>query len=214
MDSKDERSAALTILEEFGAALGRRDFTRMAELMDPRIRFQALTPDGLREAVGADSAIRWYQDWFRAGAEHQSLSCEVFTLGDRAGLRWRGRRLLSRRGRPEAWYLIEQDSFADIGPLGIEQIAIVCSGHRPEPPRGAAAEHEFDAGDLGCSDGLPQELRRRLRDVPVGGRLRVVARDPSAKEDLPSLARMMGQAVESVEESGDGRLFITIERRV
>ncbi len=73
--------------------------------------------------------------------------------------------------------------------------------------------HDFDAGELGCADGLAGEFRRRIGAIPVGDVLVVTARDPAAKEDLPPLARMMGHAVRSVETLGDGRLQITVERR-
>jgi len=41
----------------------------------------------------------------------------------------------------------------------------------------------------------------------------VVARDPAAREDLPSLARLLGNRVVSVETQDDGRLEMTVERR-
>jgi TusA-related sulfurtransferase len=82
--------------------------------------------------------------------------------------------------------------------------------------RGGAAErggtHHFDAGDLGCADGLAGEFRRRVMAIPMGDVLVVVIRDPSAKEDLPSLARMLGNKVRSVETHDDGRLTIEVER--
>ncbi|MGA9162236.1 MAG: sulfurtransferase TusA family protein [Actinomycetota bacterium] len=71
----------------------------------------------------------------------------------------------------------------------------------------------FDAGTLSCADGLAGEFRRRIEAIPVGDVLVVTARDPAAKEDLPSLARMMGHAVHSIETPGDGRLLITVERK-
>jgi TusA-related sulfurtransferase len=40
----------------------------------------------------------------------------------------------------------------------------------------------------------------------------VSTRDPAAKEDLPSLARMMGHVVRSIEASDDGRLLVSVER--
>ena len=73
--------------------------------------------------------------------------------------------------------------------------------------------HRFDAGTLSCADGLAGEFRRRIEAISVGDVLVVSARDPAAKEDLPSLARMMGHAVRSIETPGDGRLLITVERR-
>jgi TusA-related sulfurtransferase len=66
---------------------------------------------------------------------------------------------------------------------------------------------------MGCADGLAQEFRRRLDAVPVGDSLAAVVSDPAAKEDLPSLARMLGQAVTSIEAHDDGRLTINVEKR-
>ena len=72
--------------------------------------------------------------------------------------------------------------------------------------------HTFDAGDLSCGTGLAQEFRRQILAIPVGDMLKVETIDPAAKEDLPSLARLMGHTVRSVESPGDGRLLITMER--
>jgi TusA-related sulfurtransferase len=43
--------------------------------------------------------------------------------------------------------------------------------------------------------------------------LEVVVRDPAAKEDLPALARMLGQQVRSIDSAPDGRQIITVERK-
>jgi TusA-related sulfurtransferase len=72
--------------------------------------------------------------------------------------------------------------------------------------------HEFDAGDLGCAEGLASEFRRQMQQIPVGHVLVVSTRDPAAKEDLPPLARMMGHVVRSIEAPGDGRLLVSVER--
>jgi TusA-related sulfurtransferase len=76
----------------------------------------------------------------------------------------------------------------------------------------AMTMHRFDAGAMGCADGLAREFRTRIRAIPVGDVLEVATSDPAAKEDLPPLARLMGHTVRSVESSGDGRLLITVER--
>ena len=73
--------------------------------------------------------------------------------------------------------------------------------------------HEFDAGSLGCGDGFAAAFKNRIGQVEVGDLLRVRTTDPSAKEDLPSLARLMGHAVLDVEPRSDGSLTVTIERR-
>jgi TusA-related sulfurtransferase len=55
---------------------------------------------------------------------------------------------------------------------------------------------------------------RRIRAVEVGDVLRVITRDPSAREDLPSLARMNGHEVAAPEALDDGRtLFVVIRRK-
>jgi TusA-related sulfurtransferase len=73
--------------------------------------------------------------------------------------------------------------------------------------------HTFDAGDLSCATGLAEEFRRQIQRIPLGDELVVTTGDPSAREDLPPLARMMGHTVRSIESSRDGSLVIDVERR-
>lgn len=73
--------------------------------------------------------------------------------------------------------------------------------------------HEFDAGAMGCGDGFAAAFRDRIGHVDVGDLLRVRTTDPSAKEDLPSLARLMGHTIRAIERDPDGSLTITVERR-
>jgi tRNA 2-thiouridine synthesizing protein A len=49
----------------------------------------------------------------------------------------------------------------------------------------------WDAGDLNCGD-LTLALRNRVRELPPGGVLRLVARDPSAPADIPAWCRLSG----------------------
>jgi TusA-related sulfurtransferase len=72
----------------------------------------------------------------------------------------------------------------------------------------------YDAGQLGCGDGLPRELRRHLGAIPKGGTLEVTVRDPAAKADLPPLVRMLGHRILSEQGHPDGRLVIEVERRI
>jgi TusA-related sulfurtransferase len=89
---------------------------------------------------------------------------------------------------------------------------LLCSGFHSLRQPATSGVHEFDAGTLGCADGLAGEFRTQIGIIPVGDVLIVTARDPAAREDLPSLARMMGHTVRSVETPGDGRLLMTVER--
>jgi len=72
--------------------------------------------------------------------------------------------------------------------------------------------HDFDAGALGCGTGLAAEVRRRLAAIAIGDTLRIVARDAAAREDVPALARLLGQRVLAVDALGD-TTTITLERR-
>jgi TusA-related sulfurtransferase len=122
---------------------------------------------------------------------------------------------------PEAdgWEVVEQQMYLAMDEEGrIAGIDLLCSGFRPnggsvgfETVR-SSATHRFDAGTLGCADGLAGEFRRRISAIPQGDLLVVQTSDPAAKEDLAPLARMMGHTVRSIEPSGTGRLLITVER--
>lgn len=57
-----------------------------------------------------------------------------------------------------------------------------------EPPM---AQGEWDAGDLGCGD-LLLPLRGRMRQLEPGQILRLIARDPSAPEDIPAWCGVTG----------------------
>ena len=71
-----------------------------------------------------------------------------------------------------------------------------------------ADTHHFDAGNLSCGDGFAAEFRRQIERIPVGDVLVTTVRDPSAKTDLPALARLMGHQVTGVEEHADGALVL------
>lgn len=70
----------------------------------------------------------------------------------------------------------------------------------------------YDAGTAGCGDGLHMEFRRQIQALDVGELLEFVVRDPSAKEDLPPLARMMGHRIRTMQERKDGSLSVVVER--
>jgi TusA-related sulfurtransferase len=81
-----------------------------------------------------------------------------------------------------------------------------------DPDAQLAAACIYDAGETGCGEGLHMEFRRRLQTLQVGELIEVLLRDPSAKEDLPPLVRMMGQRIRAAEEQADGSLKLVVER--
>jgi TusA-related sulfurtransferase len=166
-----------------------------------------LLPPGPEVRSGREEIARRFQGWFARATEFEVLDSRREQVGPRNRLSWRFR--LSRDGQTRE--IIEQVAFVDVGPDGISEIDLLCSGFVREEK--AVAQSVFDAGPMGCADGLAQEFRKRLADVNVGESLTVIVSDPAAKEDLPSLARMLGQSVTSVETQDDQRLVIMVEKR-
>lgn len=56
----------------------------------------------------------------------------------------------------------------------------------------------WDAGDLGCGE-LLFALKLRMKELRPGDLLSLVARDPGAKEDLPSWCNLTGHRLETAE---------------
>jgi TusA-related sulfurtransferase len=167
-----------------------------------------LLPSGLQAEADADATIGRFIGWF---ADADAVEVEASSAED-----VEGRAAVTYRFRlhgADGWQVIEQHLMLDVDADGrVEAIDLLCSGFRSivtdEPDR----VHRFDAGDLGCADGLAGEFRQHMQQIPVGHVLVVSTRDPAAKEDLPPLARMMGHVVRSIEAPGDGRLLVSVER--
>lgn len=76
---------------------------------------------------------------------------------------------------------------------------------------GASERRVHDLGTLGCTH-VPMEFRRSMQSIEVGEVIEFRMRDPSAKEDLPPLARMMGHRILAEEDLEDGALAVVVER--
>jgi TusA-related sulfurtransferase len=193
-------------------ALARLDHGAAARGMVPTVRLRALLPGGPTEAQGPDAVATRMAGWFAGVDEVDALESSARPAGGRWVVTLRLRVRPHRSAATGGWAVVEQHAFVDAGDDGVELIDLLCSGFRAEPEPSAPRVHHFDAGQLGCADGLAAEFRRRIREIPVGDVLEVVARDPAAREDLPSLARLMGHAVLSVEAPEEGCLVFTMER--
>lgn len=204
---EETRDAAKRLVE----AIAARDFEAIAGTLAHDTRFRYLIPPGASQIVGAAEAAAKFVQWFGDADVLTVQSVRVEPLADRISARYR----FLLRGR-EGWEVIEQQMYLSVDQDGrIAVIDLLCSGFRPaggpEASR-SSSTHAFDAGAMGCADGLASEFRRRIGAIPIGDVLVVTARDPAAKEDLPPLARLMGHTVRSVEAPGNGRLVITVER--
>jgi tRNA 2-thiouridine synthesizing protein A len=193
---------------ELVAALADRSAKRLEECFRSEARLRALVPSGFREREGSSAVAATFMAWFAEAESIQVLDQGADRIGGRLRLRYRFR----ERYADGAVKVIEQQAFCDVKDGRIVSIDLLCSGHVPEPSDATGHVRQFDAGDLGCGSGLPQEFRRQINALPMGGILEVVARDPSAREDLPSLARLLGQRVLSVKGTPDGSTVLTVQR--
>jgi TusA-related sulfurtransferase len=197
---------------EVGAALvdglASRGFSAVRSLLADQVRFRMLLPSGPATESDADASIERFIGWFADADVFEVDSTSVGEVEGRATVTYR-----FRLHEPEGWRVIEQHLMLDVGADGrVEAIDLLCSGFRSITADAPATVHRFDAGSLGCADGLAGEFRRRVQQIPVGDVLVVSTRDPAAKEDLPPLARMMGHVVRSIEASDEGRLLVSVER--
>ena len=199
-----ERAPARRFLELLAA----RDFERLAASLASDAHARFLLPHGLEEYDGRDAIVARIRSWFGSASVFDLTSSTEDKVGMRNRISWRFS--VVRDGSRQ---LIEQLVYLDLGPQGIERIDLLCSGFQAEPSVAAGPTQVFDAGDMGCADGLAQEFRRQIAKVSIGESLEVVVSDPAAKEDLPSLARLLGQRITSTEAHDDGRLTITVERQ-
>ena len=192
-------------------ALAERDFEGLHAVIADDVRFRLLLPKGPQAHSGVAETVEAFVGWYGDVDELHLESSSVETVAGRLVLTYQ-----FRLHDADGWQVIEQHMVANVAPDGrLEKIDLLCSGFLPVigPGDGSSSTHPFDAGDLGCADGLATEFRRRIGAIPVGDVLVVTARDPAAKEDLPPLARMMGHEVRSIETPEDGRLLMTVERR-
>ncbi|MGZ5212349.1 MAG: sulfurtransferase TusA family protein, partial [Actinomycetota bacterium] len=168
--------------EVFVNALAGRDFAGLRAMMVDDVRFRLLVPKGPQAEAGAAETVGRFVGWYGEADELRLESSNVGTVAGRLALAYR-----FRLHGVDGWEVIEQHVVADVGPDGrLETINLLCTGFLPdpEPVPGSNGTHRFDAGDLGCADGLATEFRRRIGAIPVGDVLVVTARDPAAKEDL------------------------------
>lgn len=202
----DYRETAAATLERVPRCLAEGRFVELKALLTPDIRLRALIPPGPEHREGSEAVVQCLQDWFGGEPIH---------VDDIAVERFADRWLLAYRftiGEGALRQQVAQQCVCDVEDSRISAIDLVCSGFRPQPSPGGDAVRRFDAGDLGCADGLAQEFRRQIMATSVGSVLEVLTRDPAAREDLPPLARLMGNIVRNVETLPDRRVAVSVER--
>ena len=194
--------------EVFLDALARLDFNSLQATLDPSVQFRALAPGEAVSVAAAGDAVACYRRWFGDATDVEVIDRRVTPLVDRVRMEFSAR--VKKNGQP---HRVTQTLCGDLEGGKFASLDLLCSGFRPEVSTAAhGITHVFDAGDLGCGTGLPREFRTRVSQIPVGHLLEVITGDPSAREDIPSLARMLGHEVRSVDSGADGRVRILVER--
>ncbi len=111
----------------FLAALSSRNFERFAECLAASAQARLFLPRGPELRSGRDQIARRFEGWFAGTSAFEVLETGDEQIGLRHRLNWRFR--LSRDGATRE--VIEQIAFVDVGPEGITQIDLLCSGFLP-----------------------------------------------------------------------------------
>ena len=168
-----------TAADRLVEAIAARDYKAIYKELTADVRFRYLVPKGPGQLAGAADVTAKYLGWFGDADPLEVLRVGVEPIGDRTSVRYRF--LVRRYGE---WEVIEQQIFVDEDEQGrIAALDLLCSGFRPagaEEVGEMPETHMFDAGSLGCADGLAQEFRRRILAIPLGDVLRVQTTDPAA----------------------------------
>ncbi|MFN8111990.1 MAG: hypothetical protein U0R51_02195 [Solirubrobacterales bacterium] len=111
----------------FAEALGRKDFERIAGLLDPAIDFRGLTPRRNWEAANPEEVDAILRQWFEPSDEIEEI-VEI----EEGGVSDRGRVAYRFRGTGEDGpFIVEQQAYFTERDGRIDWIRIVCSGFRP-----------------------------------------------------------------------------------
>ena len=124
-----------SIPEAFITAISARDFDGLAECLTPSAQARLLLPRGPEVQSGRDAIVRRIQGWFGAGTDFSVLATSHEPVGLRHRLSWRLR--MSRN--LQAPEIVEQVAFVDVGPDGISDIDLLCSGFMADEAVAACA---------------------------------------------------------------------------
>ena len=150
------------ILGSFVERLAARDFEGLAACLDLDIRLRAIIPPGPEEQHGRAAATGRFGDWFADAVSFVLVEHRIEPFVDRWLVTYRI--ALDEGDGPRE---VEQHLFCDLGVELIERIDLLCSGFCPVLP-GPTGVHRFDAGPLGCADGLAGAFRARIDQIKVG----------------------------------------------
>lgn len=118
-------------------ALAARDWERLAACFAPDAVFRAVVPNPenpFRELRGPEEAAGQLARWFGDADELELLSSSIGELPGSVRFSYRF------AAHEDQWYVVEQQCYATIGPRGIENLQLVCSGFQPIAARPGPVE--------------------------------------------------------------------------
>jgi len=195
---------AMAVGQSFIESLAAQDFDRLAALFAPQVRFRALLPRRTCEEQTAEAATGHLRDWFGEADTLQVLHSTADQVLDRLHVAYR----LRLHDGANGWRVIEQHAYSDVQDGRIADMALLCSGFRPDPeiraqtpPAHFNADAFYDVGAKGCADGPLEEIAGLMRRMSSGQTLEVHAVAPSVAEDLPAWCRLAGH--ELIDHEGE-----------
>lgn len=120
----------IAVGERFLAALEEQNFDRLEAGFHPTVRFRAVLPPRNCEEGDAAGATGWLRRWFDDADELEIVSSAVDWVVDRLHITYR-----IKCHKPDGWRVIEQHVYCTVNDGRIEDMALVCSGFRPDPER-------------------------------------------------------------------------------
>src|SRR2546428_10585107 len=140
--------AAGATSHKFLELLAARDFERLVASLASDAHARFLLPHGLEEYAGRDAIVGRIKSWFGSASIFDLTSSSEEPIGLRRRLSWRFSVVRDGGSRE----VIEQLVYMDLGPTGIERIALLCSGFLLEPDVAAGPRQIFEAGPMGSLD--------------------------------------------------------------
>ena len=111
----------------FIGALARQDWAGLEACFGRDVQFRALTPNGLREATGAEPAAKYLRRWFGDADQMLLEASDVQPVQDRTRITYRFRE------HEDRWYEVEQQAYFTIKDDAIDRMDLLCSGFHPVP---------------------------------------------------------------------------------
>jgi hypothetical protein len=126
-------AVSFEVAGRFVDGLAARDFELLAGTLDEGVHFRALLPSRVLDLDGAAAVRAAFVRWFGGAERFEMVEAVVGEVGGRVHLRWRVR--LTDPAIGEGPLLVEQQVYANAGADGrLSDVALLCTGYRPERP--------------------------------------------------------------------------------